>query len=1602
MKIIFCKFNAVLLILALLASPAYASPSAHSISVQNGVNGSITAQVSSAQTGATVSGTAVPSGDYDIATVRYIYSLNGSAKYGFAALTKTASGYSYSFSMPDADVSIAAAFFSTTVWDGAVDLSWYDKNASTYNINTPAQLAGFAAIVNGMTDKKTPDYMIKGDASLISGKAYPNISLVGAGGGNVSDTVYTSTNDFAYKTVCLGSDLDMGGVFDASTNTWSGPNYTPVGGKYSMASEVVNGDSFVIDTRFNGVFDGQGHTVKNINCQRYAAKGFPYSMAVGLIGYLGGACDENGVKAVFDKGWQPAVRNVTVGAGFIYGRRMVGGVVGRTDVTNNGVILENCANFATVKNTDAKGVGGVLGTGGGTGVIRNCYNAGNVTTSFACPAGGICGSNGGMDIYNCYNIGKIDSSGQSMGRGIGAHDNGVYTVDNCYYLSGSGDDPLSPGYYLAGNKNISVHVTEMTASSMKGTSFLSLLNVSGSPFVADTAGINDGYPVLYYQGAAYSTSKTCKISVSQPDSGGTISVGATDVVKFGKVVDFMSTPKAGYKLDYYTENGKKLKNSFVTVTEDMTIGAVFSEVKTVKIGFADNDAFSLIVTRSGYVLEGDKLVKVKDYPVKNGDTVSEEDVITVKVIGYDDVSPADENLQYTDGYTYSATNTSTVSTGVFTVSGTGDVALSVTRGTEAKTWLPLADTSWYDKSSVKSSYTLTSPQQLAGLAALVNSGMSFISTTICLGNDISLKNTDGTSGSRLWSAIGSSAFKAFKGTFDGQGHTVDSLVFAGSGSYAGLFGCISGAVVKNVTVRGSISGTDALSYAAGICASASASTIQNCRNYADISIGGANAAGIASFISDGTTISSCLNLANITGSSGVGGILGISYTASDLVGNCENRGEIKASGGGTSGAGGIAGKICGTVSSCVNSGSVKSDDRYTGGLVGYSSGKNSASVLNSYNTGNVSGDCSKVNASIGGLVGYAQYITLRNCYSTGSVTNGPDFATNNIGAVIGRIGTSNCNYINCYYLSNSCAFAVAGVSDSSVVSMQTTEMKTADFASALSRAVFANSIYINNGYPILKWQTDKPVCTVTFTGDYSGSLTVFSGEDVELPSAPSGYAYSFTASGKTWTGKKVSDGVSVSVSKAAKKYTATFTADGKVIGTADFSYGDSTVKAPELPRKDGYTASWQAYKLGASDITVKAVCRQNLVFGGDEITGDGTYFVQFYSTGTIKVAQGVKAVLSGINGGDKGFDGLSVLLEGNNDLTLDSFKSTGYKTLLTAYGKNTLNLSGLSSLVGTSDVKDNVTSTVQIIGDTTIAGCGSLFVSSAPHNSAIYVVAGGSLTQSSGTLAVQKNDLLGLEGGAIFASGADVVISGGTFSGFTNSDNVSVIYAKSIRISGGSVTAISGKSPISFDSNDISITGGSVKAFGHSGNSMSINRSYYNRDSMPGYTGDFAVAAIGVGWTDKPSAASVDGKSLVLGDGHLGLSGLSGSSDTADNMLYLWLSKANHQLVINGRTLNLSWDSGTSSFNLSGASDIYSVKAASDSLQINLSSGQIANKHVLAAVYDASGKLLNKTALKTASTPLWFSGTGFKFLLIETDSASCPLSDFAYKADYLN
>lgn len=96
-------------------------------------------------------------------------------------------------------------------------------------------------------------------------------------------------------------------------------------------------------------------------------------------------------------------------------------------------------------------------------------------------------------------------------------------------------------------------------------------------------------------------------------------------------------------------------------------------------------------------------------------------------------------------------------------------------------------------------------------------------------------------GNVAFTPIGSDA-RRFAGSFDGAYHTIDNLLVSQTTDYAGLFGCLdTGAAVRRLTVRGSISGRG---YVGGIAGQADSATIEACANYATVTGTSRNVGGI--------------------------------------------------------------------------------------------------------------------------------------------------------------------------------------------------------------------------------------------------------------------------------------------------------------------------------------------------------------------------------------------------------------------------------------------------------------------------------------------------------------------------------------------------------------------------------------------------------------------------------------------------------------------------------------------------------------------------------------------------------------------------------------
>lgn len=246
----------------------------------------------------------------------------------------------------------------------------------------------------------------------------------------------------------------------------------------------------------------------------------------------------------------------------------------------------------------------------------------------------------------------------------------------------------------------------------------------------------------------------------------------------------------------------------------------------------------------------------------------------------------------------------------------------------------------FEGSGTKTSpYLIEDVDQLEWFAKLVNGlDTDYHDAYVTLVKDI------GNDSDAFTLPIGTTA-QHFKGVFDGGNHTVN--LYINSGSSRGMFGYVTDATIKNVTVKGEANGSSV----AGVVGTAINSHIENCRNDADIS-GTEQCAGIVNLCSN-SEINGCINTGNVTSNFAAAGIVALIQHSDDqggLIQNCINYGRVTTEGV-INGAGGIVGAIdptCTTVHiyNCANCGVIVSQ----GGLAFSGAGGITSELGGSKNT----------------------------------------------------------------------------------------------------------------------------------------------------------------------------------------------------------------------------------------------------------------------------------------------------------------------------------------------------------------------------------------------------------------------------------------------------------------------------------------------------------------------------------------------------------------------------------------------------------------------------------------------------------------------------
>ena len=205
-------------------------------------------------------------------------------------------------------------------------------------------------------------------------------------------------------------------------------------------------------------------------------------------------------------------------------------------------------------------------------------------------------------------------------------------------------------------------------------------------------------------------------------------------------------------------------------------------------------------------------------------------------------------------------------------------------------WDGTADTSWYVGHEVDSEYHITTAEQLAGLAQLVNGNILFKDKTIYLDNDLDLSG-------HQWISIGngSNFSQYFGGTFDGQYHKIMNLYHHYTGedlTRNGLFGVISsGGIVKNLMVTNADIVSNDCSLLAGILADwVNGGIVENCYTSGKIEndVGDKMLGGLIGQCTGSTQVKGCASDATVISTESdedhvdtVGGLIGQWETSAD-------------------------------------------------------------------------------------------------------------------------------------------------------------------------------------------------------------------------------------------------------------------------------------------------------------------------------------------------------------------------------------------------------------------------------------------------------------------------------------------------------------------------------------------------------------------------------------------------------------------------------------------------------------------------------------------------------------------------------------------------
>ena len=513
--------------------------------------------------------------------------------------------------------------------------------------------------------------------------------------------------------------------------------------------------------------------------------------------------------------------------------------------------------------------------------------------------------------------------------------------------------------------------------------------------------------------------------------------------------------------------------------------------------------------------------------------------------------------------------------------------------------------------------TISTAEELRLFARWVNNNNDTTGLTFVLADDIDLTGVDMDPIGWFVQANKSSTLRfdrSFRGTFDGQGHTISNLTIKHNGCSTGLFGSTDGAVIKNVKVksayvfgmrqtgglvgrlvsstlnnctfsgevcsRGKGAGQNSGAFVGGLVGEMSGSQILNCAAEAEILVFGAANRSEDHFgsIYENKYIPYC-------NGSYVGGIVGKTSGATSTIKNVNFNGKVTVIGEGDGNGNAVGGFIGGgtfaNITDCSSTAEVSGNER-VGGFIGSQEGTNqSLSIRNCVANGSVYG-----NDKVGGFAGYMGYngrASTKNSFVNVRVSaaEGSTF----VGAVIGQAvaGPQTPNVEKVYYLpSLNPGMATHtphkdGTVDVKVNILEATDVNAAFTALNALAAAAKDQTWIASGDTITP--VHYPIFRVVFVDKDGGELAahdVPNGMGVTAPEAPEYLGFRFvgwSAETSNVTGDMV---VTAQYETVAVRTVIFRGKDGNELSRISVNDGES-VTPPTAPAYEGFRfTGWSA------------------------------------------------------------------------------------------------------------------------------------------------------------------------------------------------------------------------------------------------------------------------------------------------------------------------------------------------------------------------------------------------------------------------------------------